>query len=83
MALCSHREQVAKELLVHVSLAQKGACQHLLLRQAQAGAAVDVTVQVQPLDRHHMGLQVDMGQWLSSASINAVRPHSVFGQLSR
>ena len=44
----SHREQVAEELLVHVGLAQEGAGEDLLLRQAQAGAAVDVAVQVQP-----------------------------------
>ena len=40
---------MAKQLLRHVGLSQEGTHQQLLLAQADAGAAVDVPVQVQPV----------------------------------
>ena len=46
----AHRQEMPEELLVHVGLPQKGAHEHLPLRQAQAWAAVDVAVQVPPAD---------------------------------
>ena len=44
----AHRQEMSKELLVHVGLPQKGAHKHLPLSQAQARAAVDVAIQVPP-----------------------------------
>jgi hypothetical protein len=56
--LMPYREEMAEELLMHVSFCQEGDHEKLLLSQIQTRTAVDISVQMEPVSTTHHFVEV-------------------------